>query len=271
MDETDETLVATVGERLRAAREEKGLSLEEVAAQTRIPQRHLESLETGDWEKLPAPTYTIGFAKSYAGAVGLDRAEIGDQLRAEMGGARTSVADSEVLEAADPARAMPKWLVLTAIAAVLLLIAAMTWFNRRSLEQPADQTVTGDPQQPSAPAAQAPSASAPQQVQGPVVLSASEPVWVQVKDQGKTLLEGMLNPGQDFPVPQSAIAPLLKAGRPESLRVAVGSAVAPPVGPAGQVVSNVSLLPADLMRGSQTAPGATPPPSPGTAAPAPQG
>ena len=66
---------APAGERLRLAREEKGLSLEDVAAQTRIPQRHLASIETGDWDNLPAPTYTIGFAKSYASAVGLDRSE----------------------------------------------------------------------------------------------------------------------------------------------------------------------------------------------------
>ena len=31
----------TVGERLRVAREAKGLTLEDVAAQTRIPTRHL--------------------------------------------------------------------------------------------------------------------------------------------------------------------------------------------------------------------------------------
>lgn len=257
MDETDETLIATVGERLRAAREEKGLSLEEVAAQTRIPQRHLESLETGDWEKLPAPTYTIGFAKSYGSAVGLDRAEVGDQLRAEMGGARTSVADSEVFEAADPARAMPKWLVLGAIAAVLLLVLAMTWLNRRSLEQPEEPpAATATEQQPTA-AAQAPPPSAPAQAQGPVVLSSTEPVWIQVKDQGRTLFEGMLNPGQNFPVPPTAGAPLLKAGKPEALRIAVGSAVAPPVGPAGRVVSDVSLRPADLMQGGQAPAGAS--------------
>ncbi len=67
----DEELVEaeppTVGERLRAAREEKKLSLEDVAAQTRIPQRHLASIETAEWDSLPAPTYTIGFAKNYAG------------------------------------------------------------------------------------------------------------------------------------------------------------------------------------------------------------
>ena len=102
---------STVGERLRAAREQKKLSLEEIASQTRIPLRHLQSLETGDWSALPAPTYTIGFAKSYASAVGLDRTEIGEDLRTEMGGQRFEAGSTEVFEPVDPARTMPKWLV----------------------------------------------------------------------------------------------------------------------------------------------------------------
>jgi len=55
---------------------------------------------------------------------------------------------------------------------------------------------------------------------------------------------------------------VLRAGAPEALRVTVGNAVAPPVGPAGQVTSNVSLKPADLMRGpAQPAPATTTPPA----------
>src|SRR6476659_3981788 len=127
--------IPTVGERLRVAREEKGLTLEDVAAQTRIPQRHLESIETADWDKLPAPTYTTGFAKSYASAVGLDRVEIGEQLRAELGGQRSPNIATEVFEPADPARTMPKSLVIAMIAAVILLIVVMSWLNRRSLDQ----------------------------------------------------------------------------------------------------------------------------------------
>ena len=77
-------------------------------------------------------------------------------------------------------------------------------------------------------------------------------------DQGKTLFEGVLAAGQTYSVPQTAAAPLLRAGAPEALRINVGSAVAPPVGPAGKVASNVSLAPADLMRGGSGAgPGAT--------------
>src|SRR5437763_16928008 len=80
--------VPTVGERLRAAREEKGLSLDDIAAQTRIPRRHLESMERAEWDALPAPTYATGFAKRYASAVGLDRTELGDPLPADRGGQR---------------------------------------------------------------------------------------------------------------------------------------------------------------------------------------
>jgi cytoskeleton protein RodZ len=190
-----ETEAPSVGEQLRAAREEKGLNLEDIAAQTRIPRRHLESIETSDWEKLPAPTYTIGFAKSYASAVGLDRTDIGDQLRAEMGGSRPMMAAPEVFEPADPARTMPKGLVLGTIAAVIVLILIMTWLNNRSLE-PAEETNTvAAAETPPPPQAAAP---APAPVTGqPVVLTATAPVWFQVYEKGgATLFSGMLQPGQ---------------------------------------------------------------------------
>lgn len=260
-EEPVEAEVPTVGDRLKAAREEKGLSLEDIAAQTRIPQRHLESIEVADWEKLPAPTYTVGFAKSYASAVGLDRTEIGDQLREEMGGQRFASSQAEVIEAADPARTMPKWLVISAVIAVILLIVVMSMLNRRSLEQqsqtapkmpaaaaPASPPATAPPQQ--RPALPAPAAAA----QGPVVLAAIAPAWIQVTDQGKTLFEGMLQPGQTYSVPTTATEPLLKAGKPEALKVTVGSAVAPPVGAPGKVASKVSLKGPDLMRGGGVQP-----------------
>ena len=260
MDGEEETQVASVGERLRAAREEKGLALEDVAAQTRIPRRHLESIETGDWDKLPAPTYTMGFARSYASSVGLDRTEIGDQLRAEMGGQRPLSSTPEVFEAADPARTMPKWLVFGAIAAVLVLVLLMSWLSNRSLEgsdDPAEQTAAA----PADPSSAAPQPAAPAQpaAQGPVVLTAVEPVWLQVYERGGArLFEGELAAGQRFEVPATATAPLLRTGKPEALRINVGAATAPAVGPPAATVRDVSLIGADLMRTGQ-APAAAPP------------
>lgn len=252
MEELDETVEPSAGEQLRAAREEKGLTLEEIAGQTRIPRRHLESLEESDWTKLPAPTYTIGFAKSFASVVGLDRTAIGDKLRTEMGGTRPeySVA-SEVFEPADPARTMPRWLVLSAIGGIILVVLLMTWLNNRSLEQPAGEQETAVNEVVAAPQ---PQPQAPVAAQGPVVLAAAEPVWLSVYEPGGgKLFEGVLSPGQNFQVPSTATAPMLRTGKPEALRITVGSQAAPAVGPPATTVRDVSLLPADLMRGPQQA------------------
>ena len=261
----------TVGERLRAAREKKKLTLEDVAAQTRIPQRHLSSIETAEWDSLPAPTYTIGFAKNYAGIVGLDRTEIGDQLREEMGGQRFATTSADVFEPADPRRTMPKSLVIGAVIAAVLLIALMSFLNRRSLDQTEPNAVAATNEAaPSAPAAPSP---APQAGSGQVVLSATAPAWIQVTDQGTTLFQGQLQPGQTYTVPATAKAPMLKAGKPEALNVTVGTTPLPPIGPAGKVTT-VSLLPADLLKTSATtaAPPTAPPPvaSPPPARPRPR-
>lgn len=270
-DEIIETTTSPAGERLREAREAKGLSLEELASQTRIPLRHLQSLEQGDWARLPAPTYTIGFAKSYASAVGLDRNEIADDLRAEMGGQRPDSGSAEVFQPADPGRTMPKWLVLAAIGGIIVVVLLLSWLNERSLSDepsaPAEVASTETAPQAPAPSAQAPQTQ-PAQANGPVTLTATQEAWVQVKDGGKTLFEGVMAPGQTYQVPPTATAPLLKAGKPEALRITVGSSVAPPVGPAGRGAANVSLAPADLMRGGNGGADATAP----VAAPsAPQG
>lgn len=267
-EELVETDVPSVGERLRVAREEKGLSLEDIAAQTRIPQRHLESIEKAEWDKLPAPTYTIGFARSYATSVGLDRVDIADQLRTELGGSRPQTMMSpEVFEPADPARTMPKALVFGAIAAVILLVVMMTWLNKRSLD-PGDEGTANAPAATAPataqPAAPPPAPTGPQ----PVVLTATQAVWLQVYEKGgATLFSGTLQPGQTFAVPQTAAAPMLKTGKPEALRINVGNSIAPAVGPAATKVSDVSLLGADLLK---TGPASAPTPAPqqaGTPAP----
>ena len=240
----------SVGEQLRVAREAKKLSLEDVAAQTRIPQRHLASIETADWDNLPAPTYTIGFAKSYASAVDLDRVEIGNQLREEMGGQRFASTSSDVFEPADPARTMPKGLVIAAIAGVVVLIALMSWLNSRSLQQ-SDEPIANvaGPSAGTPAAAPAAPAASPVTSQGPVVLTATAPVWLQVSEQGGAMLfSGMLQPGQAYTVPATATAPVLKTGKPEALRITVGTTTVAPVGPAATTVSDVSLLPANLLK-----------------------
>ncbi|MEO8175672.1 MAG: helix-turn-helix domain-containing protein [Sphingomicrobium sp.] len=270
-DETEHTEVATAGERLRAAREAKGLTLEDIAAQTRIPRRHLESLENSDWVNLPAPTYTTGFAKSYASAVGLDRVEIGERLREEIGGHRPAPATAVVFEPADPARTMPKWLVFGAIAAVLLLVLVMSWLNDQSF-RPLDDSANDNAATAVAPEAAAPVQAPPAVVAGAgaVAIIATAPVWIQVYEKGGSrLFEGVLAAGQRFDVPATATAPLLRTAKAEALRITVGTNDAPPVGPAGTTLRDISLLGPDLMRGPAAAAPAPPAATP-RAVPAPR-
>ena len=267
MDETEPEVVVTVGQRLREAREAKGLSVEDIAAQTRIPTRHLTSLEESDWDKLPAATYSIGFAKNYAAAIGLDRTEIGDQLRAEMGGTRLPAAFPEVYETADPARTMPKGLVFGALALLVVVVLALSWLSNRSMK--ADQPVAEAVETPPPPANVAVPATPSPAPAGAVVITATESVWVAIRDGGNVLKQGELAAGESFEVPASAAAPVITTGKPEAIRISVGSAQAPSIGPAGKRVSNVSLKAADLMQAPATgaAPAATQP-APADARPA---
>ncbi len=65
--------VATFGAFLRDARERRGLTLQQIARETRIPWRHLDALEHGNLDVMPAGVYRRAEVRAYADAVGLDR------------------------------------------------------------------------------------------------------------------------------------------------------------------------------------------------------
>ncbi len=68
-------MAQTLGEKLREAREERGLSVGEVAEQTRISPHYIESIERDDYKPLPGGIFNKGFVKSFAKAVGLNEQE----------------------------------------------------------------------------------------------------------------------------------------------------------------------------------------------------
>ena len=61
--------MATMGEMLRAARTQAGLSLEAVSSATRIPRHNLAALEADNLEILPAEPFTRGLIRVYARAL----------------------------------------------------------------------------------------------------------------------------------------------------------------------------------------------------------
>lgn len=275
----DGTPLNAVGEKLRAAREEKGMNLEDVAAVTRIPTRHLQHIENGEWDALPAVTYSVGFARAYANAVGLNGAEVGAELRAQLGGSPSSAAAQSYYEPADPARMPPRRLVIAAALIALLLAAGyLLWRNGAVDDTVIDEAevaavdtpiVAPDPAASPRPAAAVPG---PASATGPVVLTATDEVWVRIYEAGggPVISERTLKAGDRIEVPATAKRPQIRAGRPDALKVTVGQTVIPPLGPAGRPIGDVSLLPVDLVARLHSPNPAQPVAAPAPAQPSPR-
>jgi transcriptional regulator with XRE-family HTH domain len=73
----------TLGEELKAARQERGLTLDELAETTRVRRAYLEALEEMRLEALPSRPFTIGYIKAYAEALGLPADSAVERFKAE--------------------------------------------------------------------------------------------------------------------------------------------------------------------------------------------
>lgn len=244
----------SVGERLAESRRSKGLSLEDVAAQTRVPLRTLEAIERGDHAALPAATYSVGFVRAFAGLVGLDGAALARDFRAELGQTTVSRATIQPFEPADPARVPTRTLALIALLVAVLIAGSYTaWrtglFGGYDAEDRAlDAAGLDGSSNTATPIAAAPPIATPA-ADGPVLITATEPVWLRIYegDSRERLLERELAAGETFTIPATARDPQLLTGRPQAIRVTVGSTVIPPLGSASRTISDVSLKPAALL------------------------
>ena len=77
-----------LGERFRAAREARGLTLSDVAEQIRIRSVYLAAIEDENWTAIGAPVYVRGFLRTYARFLGLDPEESVAAFNGEVGGGR---------------------------------------------------------------------------------------------------------------------------------------------------------------------------------------
>lgn len=68
-------MAETIGSRLRAAREAKGMSIEDVAFETRIHARYVRCLEADDYSNFASTTYAKSFLTLYSRFLGVDAAE----------------------------------------------------------------------------------------------------------------------------------------------------------------------------------------------------
>ncbi len=251
MDELPPVEVApqTVGEQLKSAREKLAMTLPDLAAKTRVPIRHLESIERSEFGALPGQTYTVGFVRSYARAVGLNEITMVNTLRTELvqSGHEGYQAPLQNYEPTDPARVPSKTLAWTAAAVAVVVLAAYLVFRSFSLAPAPTTTQEAVPQNNPPPAATT-SPSVASATDATVVLTATGNVWVKVYDSDqKRLFEKEMVAGDTFTVPKDAKKPMIVTGRPQEIDITVDGKPVPPLGAADKTVADVGISAQDLL------------------------
>ena len=258
-----------VGSRLRAAREGRNLSLAQVAAQTRISQRALASLESCDFAALPGRTYAIGFARTYARLVGLDAEAVAGEVRDQIDRSAPEPAPrAATFEPGDPAR-VPSSRLAWIVAAVLLAVLVGGFFTFRSLFAPAQElpsliALDNAPRTGASPAAAGtagrPAAGAATAApDGPVVFTAlEEGIWVKFYDgNGQQLMQKLMAKGESYTVPATAQGPQLWTGRPEALSITIGGKAVAKLSDVQRTLRDVPVTAAALLGRAQPTPAAT--------------
>ncbi|HEY0348663.1 MAG TPA: helix-turn-helix domain-containing protein [Pyrinomonadaceae bacterium] len=65
-------MAESTGEKLRLAREARGIALRDISEQTRISIRYLEAIEADDYRRLPGGIFNRSFIRAYAKFIGYD-------------------------------------------------------------------------------------------------------------------------------------------------------------------------------------------------------
>jgi cytoskeleton protein RodZ len=116
-----------VGQLLQEARQQKGVSLEQVEEATRIRQKFLKALEEEEYTALPAEAYVKGFLRNYALYLGLDPEEVlalyeGRDVKGKAASARPGF-----FEPMDISLAAPSWLTPDLVIGALLIVVLLAF------------------------------------------------------------------------------------------------------------------------------------------------
>jgi cytoskeletal protein RodZ len=199
----------SIGTTLAAARETAGLSLEDVAAATRIRRTLVMNIENDDYSACGGDFYARGHLRNIAVAVGLDPAPLlaeFDAARPEAGPARAT----EVFEAETSTwkerRGGPNWSAAMAAALVLViaygLVHAFSGSGGGGHDVADPSRTTSAPPRTSSPESPTPSGDDSAVAQAPrgkvtVAVRATDRSWVQVTTtSGQELFQGLLQRGQ---------------------------------------------------------------------------
>jgi len=168
----------SIGQTLRAAREARGMSLDEVAAHLRLMHRQIEAMESDDFASLGQTVFARGFVRNYARLLGLAP----EDLLARMGGAPAEAAPITQAEPPLPSAWLTSpWLILMLLGTLIVVavpVALYLWLNSE-VEDDLPSRQPSAMQMESAPAGAPASVAAPAEAPAPAEASppaAAEPV-----------------------------------------------------------------------------------------------
>lgn len=202
----------SLGEVLRAAREEHGLTIEEVSARTRIRGTLIRGIEADDFAPCGGAVYARGHIRSIAGVVGIDpapliaeydRSHVSDVPPVASVATPTHTNDADLIARSN--RRSPRWGTAMAVALVaIIVLAAAELLVGNSPGKPGPKnraTASGpttSPRHPQASSSPPPvfSAQVPPNKVTLLIRVRSSRTWLSVANAAGTLFQGLLDAGQ---------------------------------------------------------------------------
>jgi cytoskeleton protein RodZ len=208
---------------LKATREARGLSLNDIFLATRISMLNLIAVENYDFDRLPPPVYSRNFIRKYAAAVGIDEKPIMARYAKHIEGLKPPHEEPEVQKPWPETGQRNLFLFgsLAALIAAGIIVYAIFLYNQSGGPIAPTQTEGLEPsaqKQPAAPV-EPPSSpktkpvSIPQQLALPaapllppqaanisgqrlhLVIEAREPTWIRIKEDLNPPYQTLLNQG----------------------------------------------------------------------------
>jgi cytoskeletal protein RodZ len=222
--------LALLGAQLRQAREQHGLTLEEVAAETLIQPRMLQAIETGNLQALPEPVYIQGMIRRIADTLGLNGTEFAKSFPV----ATHTPTMVEPFKMADPVSLRPIHLYWVYLGVIIAAVGGLSFLMNRGGTNSGVATNTPRPNAAVSPANPRPTPVAtpiPTQVQAAV--TAQQEAWLEVRADGKVIYEGTMTPGakQTWTAKKELN---LYSGNAGGVMVSLNGAPAKPLGKPGQ-------------------------------------
>ncbi|MFS0869651.1 helix-turn-helix domain-containing protein [Paenibacillus xylanilyticus] len=146
--------MSELGQQLREARLQKGMSLDDVQEMTKIRKRYLEAIEAGDYKVLPGSFYVRAFIKTYAETVGLNPDELLEGHKKDVPAEETEATMEPVIQkrSSRPVERSNRWMSVALMWTFPILIVALLYvyvvMNKDDADtQGVDQTKITDSQQ----------------------------------------------------------------------------------------------------------------------------